>query len=222
MNILHICEKYELNDLEKQIVQYMQDHIHELKSIGIRQMAKDNYTSTSTIYKLCNKFGFDGYSDMIYHLTSTKDTKIDLINDYQRYKEHFLQLMKPTNKRIIVCGFGFSGPIADYISQRLILLGYQAMNVVHMEMLDTQFIEDTVFIVISYSGKTPRLNDIVITANKNRVPIIGFVANNESPIYKNSTLPILIGKYDSFAHDYKKAHPFFGEVIIAFESLIFD
>ena len=57
MNIVHLSEKYELNDLEKQIVAYMQENINELKSIGIRQMAKDNYTSTSTIYKLCNKFG---------------------------------------------------------------------------------------------------------------------------------------------------------------------
>ena len=58
MNIHHLVEKYELNDLEKQIIAYIQDHQHDLKSIGIRQMAKDNYTSTSTIYKLCNKFGF--------------------------------------------------------------------------------------------------------------------------------------------------------------------
>ena len=69
MNIVHLSEKYELNDLEKQIIIYIQEHMKELKSIGIRQMAKDNYTSTSTIYKLCDKFGFDGYSDMIYHLT---------------------------------------------------------------------------------------------------------------------------------------------------------
>lgn len=50
MNILHLSEKYELNDLEQQIVIYIQEHQQELKSIGIRQMAKDNYTSTSTIY----------------------------------------------------------------------------------------------------------------------------------------------------------------------------
>ncbi len=220
MNILHISEKYELNELEKQIVQYMQDHIHELKSIGIRQMAKDNYTSTSTIYKLCNKFGFDGYSDMIYHLTSTKDTCIDN-NHYSDNKEQFHSLLQ-RNKRIVVSGFGFSGPIADYIAQRLILLGYQAMSVIHMEMLDPNFMEDTVLIVISYSGQTPRLDDIVKTAYKKHIPIISFIANKNSCIYQHSSLPILIGEYDSFVHDYKKAHPFFGEVIIAFESLIFD
>ena len=42
MNIVHLSEKYELNDLEKQIIIYIQEHMKELKSIGIRQMAKDN------------------------------------------------------------------------------------------------------------------------------------------------------------------------------------
>ena len=49
MNIQHLIEKYELNNLEKQIVSYMQKNISQLKSIGIRPMAKDNYPTTSTI-----------------------------------------------------------------------------------------------------------------------------------------------------------------------------
>ena len=117
MNILHLSEKYELNDLEQQIVIYIQEHQQELKSIGIRQMAKDNYTSTSTIYKLCNKFGFDGYSDMIYHLTSTKDNAINLKSQFGEYKEQFSSLIKDQSQKIIVFGLGFSAPIAEYTQQ---------------------------------------------------------------------------------------------------------
>ena len=200
MNIVHLSEKYELNDLEKQIIIYIQEHMKELKSIGIRQMAKDNYTSTSTIYKLCDKFGFDGYSDMIYHLTSTKDK----------------------SKRIIVFGLGFSAPIAEYMQQRLTLLGYQALCVVHMEMFSQWFNDDTILIVISYSGKTPRLNEIVETAASNHVPIISFLGNQDSSIFKYSTLPLIIGNYDSFSHDLNQANTFFGETIIAFETLVFN
>ena len=75
MNIIHLIEKYDLNDLEKQLVEYMDSNIHQLKSISIRQMAKDNFTSTTSIYKLCNKFGFQGYSDMIFHLSVINDEK---------------------------------------------------------------------------------------------------------------------------------------------------
>ena len=222
MNLEHLSEKFELNDLEKQIVRYIQEHITDLKSIGIRQMAKDNYTSTSTIYKLCNKFGFDGYSDMIYHLTSTKDNHtIDFHEQYRSFYEQFQSLLQDHSKRIIVFGLGFSAPIAEYMQQRLTLLGYQAMCVVHMEMFSPHFFDNTVFIVVSYSGKTPRLNEIIRTAYHNHVPIISFIGNAHSPIIQLSSLPITIGQYDSFSHDLNRPNTFFGEAIIAFETLLF-
>ena len=222
MNIEHLSEKFELNDLEKQIVRYIQEHLTDLKSIGIRQMAKDNYTSTSTIYKLCNKFGFDGYSDMIYHLTSTKDNHtIDFHEQYRSFYEQFQSLLQDHSKRIIVFGLGFSAPIAEYMQQRLTLLGYQAMCVVHMEMFSPHFFDNTVFIVVSYSGKTPRLNEIIRTAYHNHVPIISFIGNAHSPIIQLSSLPITIGQYDSFSHDLNRPNTFFGEAIIAFETLLF-
>ena len=222
MNLEHLSEKFELNDLEKQIVRYIQEHLTDLKSIGIRQMAKDNYTSTSTIYKLCNKFGFDGYSDMIYHLTSTKDNHtIDFHEQYRSFYEQFQSLLQDHSKRIIVFGLGFSAPIAEYMQQRLTLLGYQAMCVVHMEMFSPHFFDNTVFIVVSYSGKTPRLNEIIKTAHHNHVPIISFIGNAHSPISQLSSLPITIGQYDSFSHDLNRPNTFFGEAIIAFETLLF-
>lgn len=222
MNLEHLSEKFELNDLEKQIVRYIQEHLTDLKSIGIRQMAKDNYTSTSTIYKLCNKFGFDGYSDMIYHLTSTKDNHtIDFHEQYRSFYEQFQSLLQDHSKRIIVFGLGFSAPIAEYMQQRLTLLGYQAMCVVHMEMFSPHFFDNTVFIVVSYSGKTPRLNEIIRTAHHNHVPIISFIGNAHSPIIQLSSLPITIGQYDSFSHDLNRPNTFFGEAIIAFETLLF-
>ena len=222
MNIEHLSEKFELNNLEKQIVSYIQEHLIELKSIGIRQMAKDNYTSTSTIYKLCKKFGFDGYSDMIYHLTSTKDNHtINYHEQYRSFYEQFQSLLQDHSKRIIVFGLGFSAPIAEYMQQRLTLLGYQAMCVVHMEMFSPHFFDNTVFIVVSYSGKTPRLNEIIRTAYHNHVPIISFIGNAHSPIIQLSSLPITIGQYDSFSHDLNRPNTFFGEAIIAFETLLF-
>lgn len=222
MNIEHLSEKFELNDLEKQIVHYIQEHLTDLKSIGIRQMAKDNYTSTSTIYKLCNKFGFDGYSDMIYHLTSTKDNQtIDFHQQYRSFYEQFQIFLQDHSKRIVVFGLGFSAPVAEYMQQRLTLLGYQAMCVVHMEMFSPHFFDNTIFIVISYSGKTPRLNEIIDMAYHNHVPIISFIGNPNSPIIHRSSLPIIIGHYDSFSHNLNHPNTFFGETMIAFETLLF-
>lgn len=222
MNITHLSEKYELNDLEKQIVLYIYNHQNELKSIGIRQMAKDNYTSTSSIYKLCNKFGFEGYSDMIYHLTYTKETITKSYSSVSEYKNKFFSILKDKSKRIVVFGLGFSAPIAEYIQQRLTLFSYQTISVIHMEMFNENIHDDTIFIVVSYSGMTPRLNEIVENASKNHIPVISFIGNKDCDIYRHSTLPIVVGNYDSFSHDLNRPITFFGETIIAFETLFFD
>lgn len=224
MNIEHLTEKFELNELEKQIVEYMRFNQDKLKSIGIRQMAKDNFTSTSTIYKLCSKFGFSGYSDMIYHLSSINHTSSTFrFDNIEKYTDSFCQLLHTyKNKRIVIFGLGFSSPVADYMQQRLTLNNFYAMSVVHMEMFDITHYQDTLFIVISNSGQTPRLLEIVENVYKSNIPILSFIANPNSKISEYSTLPILVGTYDSFAHTASFPNTFFGETIIAFESLLFS
>lgn len=220
MNVNYLTEKYELNDLEIQIVNYMKGHFDQLKSIGIRQMAKDNFTSTTTIYKLCNKLGFEGYSDLIYHLTSTKNQLTKNQSNYTLHKKQFLSLIE--NKKIIVTGLGFCGPVAEYMHQRLTLKGYSSLAVVHLDMLCNTTHSDTVLIVVSHSGKTPSHIDFVNTAIKHSIPVISFVGQSHSPLYELSTLPIQIGKSDDFSYDLNQKHTFFGECIIAFEHLLFD
>ena len=72
---------------------------------------------------------------------------------------------------------GFSAPIADYISQRLTLNWLLCMSVVHMEMLDVSFQDSTFLIVISNSGITTRLEEVVKTAKNNHIDIITFTGN---------------------------------------------
>ena len=62
MNIDHLKDKFDLNELEVSILEYIKKNQKQLKNITIRQMAKDNFTSTSAIYRLCNKLEFSGYS----------------------------------------------------------------------------------------------------------------------------------------------------------------
>ena len=62
---------------------------------------------------------------------------------------------------------------------------------------------------------------MIETAYHNHVPIISFIGNPQSPIIQLSTLPIVIEQYDSFSHDLNRPNTFFGEAIIAFETLLF-
>ena len=222
MNIDHLKEKFDLNELEVSLLEYIKKNQKQLKNITIRQMAKDNFTSTSAIYRLCNKLEFSGYSDMIYHLSNNTHNNAPA-QKYENYSPHFIQLLnKHINSKIVVFGMGFSAPIADYISQRLTLNGFCAMSVVHMEMLDANFQDSTLLIVISNSGITTRLEEVVETAKNNHIDIITFTGNEKSKISQYATLPIIIGHYNPFYHDNLVPNAFFGQVLIIFESLLYS
>lgn len=222
MNIEHLRDKFDLNELELALVKYLEDNQNNLKDITIRQMASANFKSTSAIYRLCNKFGFSGYSDMIYQLSSSNNTQLFSPDDLEQYIPAFIELLnKHRQHNIIVFGMGFSAPIADYLQQRLTLNGFYAMNVVHTEMLDIKYQDNSLFIVISNSGITPRLVEIVDNAFKNNIDIISFIANENSNLYQNVTLPIIVGSYNSFTHNNLVPNTFFGQVLIVFESLLY-
>lgn len=55
MDFKYLSNKYQLNQIEKNILNYLYKNINDVKKIGIRKVAKDNYTSTTTVYKLCEK-----------------------------------------------------------------------------------------------------------------------------------------------------------------------
>ena len=137
------------------------------------------------------------------------------------YIKTLLKVSPLDNPKFIVFGMGFSAPIADYLQQRLTLNGFYAMNVVHTEMLDIKYQDNSLFIVISNSGITPRLVEIVDNAFKNNIDIISFIANENSNLYQNVTLPIIVGSYNSFTHNNLVPNTFFGQVLIVFESLLY-
>lgn len=84
MNFEYLCDKYQLSTIEQNILKYLYSNIDNLKKLGIRKVAKDNFTSTTIIYKLCKKLGFEGYSDMIYNISYSNksedsDSSIDIL-----------------------------------------------------------------------------------------------------------------------------------------------
>ena len=58
-----------------------------------------------------------------------------------------------------------------------------------------------VLILISYSGETSELKNIIQFANRNRITLIGIVANKNSTLYKASDIKILIPEVQEAGHD---------------------
>ena len=232
MDFKYLCEKYQLNDTEISILKYLQENISDLKKIGIRKVAKDNYTSTTTVYKLCKKLNFEGYSDMIYHFTYSSqiddsETNIDIYTNTNKQIDNNLEefnsiLKKYENKLIMFVSTGISQTIANYMNERLSVNGYRSIANAHLQLLSKNHKNEVLVFAISRSGETKSIIDILEQARNNDIEVISFVGNANSKIAKLSTLPIIIQGQDDFAKLKNPPNTFFSELLLIFECFISD
>ena len=232
MDFKYLCDKYQLNDTETSILKYLQENISDLKKIGIRKVAKDNYTSTTTVYKLCKKLNFEGYSDMIYHFTYSSqiddsETNIDIYTNINKQINNNLEefnsiLKKYENKLIMFVSTGISQTIANYMNERLSVNGYRSIANAHLQLLSKNHKNEVLVFAISRSGETKSIIDILEQARDNDIEVISFVGNANSKIAKLSTLPIIIQGQDDFAKLKNPPNTFFSELLLIFECFISD
>tara|TARA_Y100001936_G_C16017401_1_gene637293 strand:- start:258 stop:1226 length:969 start_codon:yes stop_codon:yes gene_type:complete len=97
--------------------------------------------------------------------------------------------------KVILCGVGKSGLIAAKISATLASVGTPSFSLAASEAShgDLGMIsKKDILILISYSGKTNELKNIIQYANRNRIFLIGIVSKKDSILYKASDIKILI------------------------------
>jgi len=97
--------------------------------------------------------------------------------------------------KVILCGVGKSGLIAAKISATLSSVGtpsfsLSANDCSHGDLGSIS--KKDVLILISYSGSTEELKNIIKYANRNRITLIGIMSNKNSILYKASDIKILI------------------------------
>ena len=99
--------------------------------------------------------------------------------------------------KVIVCGVGKSGLIASKIAATLSSVGTPAFNLSasdssHGDLGSIQ--KKDVLILLSYSGQTNELKNIIQYANRNKILLIGILSKKESILYKASDIKLLIHK----------------------------
>ena len=97
--------------------------------------------------------------------------------------------------KVIVCGVGKSGLIASKIAATLSSVGtpsfnLSASNSSHGDLGSIQ--KKDVLILISYSGQTNELKNIIQYANRNKILLIGIMSKKESILYRASDIKLLI------------------------------
>ena len=97
--------------------------------------------------------------------------------------------------KVILCGVGKSGLIASKISATFSSVGtpsfaVSANDCSHGDM--GAISKKDVLILISYSGNSAELKNIITYANRNRITLIGIVSKKNSILYKGSDIKLLI------------------------------
>ena len=228
-----------LSEDEKKVITGITSHIKRgEKRVGIQQIAGENFLSTTSIMKMCKRLGFDGYSELYYHLSrqlaSSGDRKAEnlksLIDNYDdALVERFCALLRERRSgKMFTTGEGFSSIVGEYIAQRLSICGFMVYNNVHFydhmlfcsahDLTDEEAAPSVMF-AVSQSGETePVLND-VRHARQNGHKIVTFTKRADSALARLSDLVIVVdGSKQTLAGSLP--NPFFGHVILAFEELV--
>ncbi len=99
--------------------------------------------------------------------------------------------------KVILCGVGKSGLIASKIAATLASVGTPSFSISASEAShgDLGMIsKKDILILLSNSGETSELKNIIQYANRNKILLIGIVSKKESVLYKASDIKIIIPK----------------------------
>ena len=106
------------------------------------------------------------------------------------------QIVKCQSK-VILCGVGKSGLIASKIAATLASVGTPAFSISASEAShgDLGMVsKKDILVLISYSGETSELKNVIQYAKRNKILLIGIVSRKESILYRSSDIKLLIPK----------------------------
>ena len=110
------------------------------------------------------------------------------------FNEAVLQIAKCQSK-VILCGVGKSGLIASKIAATLSSVGTPSFSLSagdssHGDLGSIS--KKDILVLISYSGQTEELRNIIKYSKRNKILLIGIVSKNDSILYKSSDIKLLI------------------------------
>ena len=140
---------------------------------------------------------------MSYEINEIGKNVIDLqIRALKKLKnsinESFTETVKAMLKcksKVILCGVGKSGIIASKISATLSSVGTPSFTISASDCSHGdlgRISKKDVLVLISYSGNTTELKNIIKYAKLNKIILIGIVSNKDSILYKSSNIKFCI------------------------------
>ena len=114
-----------------------------------------------------------------------------------------VETISKCQSKVILCGVGKSGLIASKIAATLSSVGTPSFSISASDSSHGDLgsiSKKDILILISYSGNTVELKNIIQYANRNRIKLIGIMSKKNSILYKNSNVKLLIPEVKESGH----------------------
>ena len=231
-----------LTDTERAVLEFLLTHIDEALKLGVRGVAKANFTSTSTVMRLSRKLGYNGFIEMYYKLLGAagKGTPVYELNEgflshfagdgnvsMENYRSLRLasQRIHKTDQMVFIYGMGFSSMMAEYLAKKLLVLGIKCIfsdGADSIGVFENNLEDIGVFIAFSRSGRSPYVLNRVKMADENSVFTMGFTNDGASPLKEYCSCVIEVPDDNPLDDRNMKPTLFFSKTITMIELLIYE
>lgn len=196
-----------LNDLELILYRYVTKNAEKVIYMRIRELADEAHVSTTTILRFCKKFGCNGYSEfkvkLKIHLESSDQKRIN--NDQSVIIDFFKKLNTDelnekieavcelicSSQNVLLIGSGTSGIMCKYAARFFSTMGKFATYIDDPYFpANYKTYEDSVIIILSVSGETDGVINLINNFKKENCPIISITNSENCTISKISDLNI--------------------------------
>lgn len=207
-----------LGPTERRVADFVISHPEDVIRFTAQRLAKRAGTSDSTVVRLCQKIGFRGYPELkislarelsipkteVYREIAQTDDTPTLIKKAFRIAIQSLSdtcaLLDPVQveaairairaaHRIIICGAGGSGAIAQVAHHRFLRLGIAAICCTDphtLALLGNTFLREDVVLAISHSGVTEDIVDFAGLAKRRGAGVVCITNQSQSPLARLS------------------------------------
>lgn len=243
MDIRKLTGGKNLTETEESVLNYIIEHIDHVMDMGVRGIAKANYTSTSTIMRLTKKMGYTGFVDMHYRLlpmvkSAESAVKSDMqfidsfgfntlikYNSYEQLRGFAARMHGQKEKYIFIYATGFSAIAAEYMYKKFLVLGKKCILSSGMDSIgvfENNLDDMELFIAISKSGETRAVLEKLKTAKENQIYTVALTGEGENRIGKLADSWFRIEDSSKLDDRNMMANTFFPNVLMLIELIVYE
>lgn len=234
-----LIEAHGLTGAESTVLEAIFAHGPSARSIGVRGIAAECFTSTSTVMRLARKLGYQGFVDMCYQLPleEGRDTAF-AARQLAEIPARVEFEVPPVDREAIadvarrlhrvggsvhIYGCGFSSLLAQYLSKKLLGLGVRVIFSSaddSIGIFENNLDRTDSLIVVTRSGCTKRVLNRVEMAVDEGIFTVAFTGDHDSPVRQGSDVSIVAA--DENAMDDRNTGPslFFARTLMLMEFLV--